>query len=216
MKDLKGKRGKVLARKLQRFFITTVIGGLVVVLPLTIFVFLVRLVFQLIFNVVAPIGSLFSFPESVKEWIVNLVALAVVILIFFLIGLFVRTNFGNQLFAMIERDLFSRLPFYNTLRETVRQLIGTNRTPFGRVVLVDVFGTKTKMTGFITDELGNDMYTVFVPTTPNPTNGFLFHCHISQIEFLENIKSEDALRTIIAIGSGSNLLFKQQAEKNNP
>ncbi len=216
MKDLTGKRKRVLVRKLQRFFVTTVIGGLVVVLPITIFIFLVRLVFQIIFGFVAPIGSLFPFPESVKDWIVNLVALAVVILIFFLIGLVVRTSFGSQLFGMIERDLLSRLPFYNTLRETVRQLIGSNRTPFGRVVLVNVFGTQTRMTGFITDELGNEMYTVFVPTAPNPTNGFVFHCHTSQIEFLDHIKSEDALRSIIAVGAGSNILFKEKQGKNNP
>ncbi|MCB0607210.1 MAG: DUF502 domain-containing protein [Lewinella sp.] len=211
MNALNRKRWSVWVRKIQRFFITTVIGGLVVVLPITIFFTLINLGFRLIGRLVAPIGELFSFSDSINSWIVDLVALAVVIVLFFLIGLIVRTNLGNQLFSILERDYLSRLPFYNTLRETVRQFIGNKKMPFSKVVLVEVFGTSTKMTGFVTDELGNDMYTVFVPTAPNPTNGFVFHVHASQIEFLD-VKAEEAMRSIIAVGAGSDILFRERTQ----
>jgi len=65
---------------------------------------------------------------------------------------------------------------------------------------------QTKMTGFVTNELPNGLYTVFVPTAPNPTNGYIFHLRKDQLEFLD-IKAEDAMRTVIGVGTGSEILF---------
>jgi len=75
-------------------------------------------------------------------------------------------------------------------------------------VLVDVYGNGTRMTGFITDEHASGNYTVFVPTGPNPTNGFIFHVQADQIERLDQTKTDDALRSIIAVGVGSNAIMK--------
>jgi uncharacterized membrane protein len=64
------------------------------------------------------------------------------------------------------------------------------------------------MTGFITDEIQDNYYTVFVPTGPNPTNGFIFHVPPERIEFLD-VKTEEAMRSIIAVGSGSSKFITQ-------
>ena len=78
--------------------------------------------------------------------------------------------------------------------------------PFKKVVLVDPFNTGAKMTGFITDET-DGIYTVFVPTAPNPTNGFVFHMPVDQVELLQ-VDTDRALRSIVAIGVGSNEILK--------
>ena len=202
-------RTRVFFRKLRNFFFTTVIGGIVVVLPISLFIVLIRFIIRFTTRLLAPIKELLKFSTDVNEWIIYLIAFGIVIFAFFLIGLFVRTRFGKRLFTNLEKKWLSPLPLYDTLRETVQQFAGQKKMPFSRVVLVDVFGTPTRMTGFVTEELDEDLFTVFVPTGPNPTNGFIFHVKKAQLEFLD-IRPEDAMRTIIGVGTGSGILFGKE------
>ncbi len=201
------KRIRVFIRRLQRFFITTVIGGVAVVLPITIFVLLVRFIVNITSGILAPMRNIFPFSNDVSRWLVDLLSLSIVIAVFFLIGITVRTRFGNQLFTRLEDRWLMQLPFYSVLRETVRQFFGAKRTPFSQVVLVDVFNNGNLMTGFVTDdEVGQGYITVFVPTGPNPTNGFIFHVKEENLQYVKT-RPEDAMRTIIGVGTGSKILF---------
>ena len=194
-------------RNMQRFVITTILGGLVVVLPITLFVFIIRLLFNLVIGLIRPLSSLLGFSESVNEWLINILVIVGILLLFFLIGLVVRTEIGQKLFRRIEEQWLAPLPFYGVLRETVQQLFSRDRMPFSQVALVDPYGSGMLMTGFVTDELPNGFFTVFVPTAPNPTNGFIFHVKPDQIHFVD-IKSEEALRSVISLGIGSRKLFE--------
>ena len=192
--------------QIRRFIGTTIIGGLVVILPITLLVLLVRLIFNFIANIIAPIGKIFNFSEDVAQWLISLISLVLVISVFFIVGLLVRTEFGKNFFKEIEERWLMSLPLYKVIRDTVRQFIGVEKMPFSQVVLADVFGDGVWMTGFITDEHANGYFTIFVPTAPNPTNGFVFHIHESKIRFLD-AKSEDAMSSIIGLGIGSKALF---------
>lgn len=193
--------------RLRRFFATTFIGGLVVILPLTLFFFLVRIVIRFMTSLVAPIRNLFPYSEELPGWFLDFIALATVLMLFFLLGLVVRTSTGSRMFTHFEQQWLMNLPFYNTLRETVRQFFGRKKVPFSQVVLVDPFGSGTLMTGFVTDdEMGNGYITVFVPTGPNPTNGFVFHMKEPDVKYV-NTRPEDAMRSIISVGAGSSALF---------
>ena len=134
----------------------------------------------------------------------------IVIAFCFFVGLFVRTRSGKQIYQFFEQSVLARLPFYNTIKETVKQLFSATGKSFSQVVIAEVMGTK--MTGFVTHEHENGLYTVFVPTAPNPTNGYIFHLRKEQLDFLE-VKAEDAMRTIIGVGTGSEILFKPAPPK---
>lgn len=188
-------------QKLTRFIATTVLGGVVVVLPAVILFLLVRLVFRSIVPILEPVGHLFELQDYVQKWMVDMLSLALVITGFFLLGLMVRTRFGSRFFDRIEQQYLYKLPLYSILRETIRQFTGSSKTPFSQVVLVDVFNSSTKMLGFITEELANDELAVFVPTGPNPTNGFIFILPRDKVE-LVNIRTEDAMRIVIGLGVG--------------
>ena len=64
----------------------------------------------------------------------------------------------------------------------------------------------SKMYGFVADEHQNGMYTIFVPTAPNPTNGFVFYMEAKDVELVD-VKPEEAIRMIIGIGTGASKLF---------
>ncbi|MEM9990120.1 MAG: DUF502 domain-containing protein [Bacteroidota bacterium] len=189
-------------RKIRQFLVTTLIGGLLVLLPITIFVLLVRFVFNIITNLIRPVAALFGFIEN--PFLVQVVSLSIVIAFCFFVGLAVRTRSGKALFTYFERRVLERLPFYNTIRGTVQQVFENRGTSFSQVVLIEVFGGR--MIGFVTSESETGIYTVFVPTAPNPTNGFIFHSTADRLEFLD-VAPEDAMRTVIGVGTGANVLF---------
>lgn len=191
------------------------LGGLVVVLPITLLVLIIRLLFNLVIGFIRPLTHLLGFSDSINVWVVNLLVLVLIFLTFFLIGLAVRTEIGKRLFVRLEEQWLKPLPFYAVLRETVQQLFSKDKMPFSKVALVDPFGSGTLMTGFVTDELPGGYYTVFVPTAPNPTNGFIFHVKADKV-YLLDVRTEDAMRSVISLGIGSVKLFDKlpRSDKN--
>lgn len=199
---------KAFIQRLRRIFITSVIGGMVVVLPITIFLALLRFIVNITASILSPFVLMFQFSDNVARWIIDLLSFSIVIALFFMVGLLVRTQYGNKAITRFEERWLMQLPFYSVLRETVRQFFGTKKTPFSQVVLCDPFGSGTLMTGFVTDdEVGHGMITIFVPTGPNPTNGFVFHMPEHMVHYV-NTRPEDAMRTIIGVGTGSSILFR--------
>ncbi len=192
-------------KEFQKFSFTTLIGGLLVLLPITIFILLVRFVFDLISNFLNPIAALFGFIDN--PFLVQLISFALVIAFCFFVGLAVRTRSGKAIYGYLEKQLLERLPFYSTIRGTVQQVFGDKGSSFSQVVLIEVFNVQ--MTGFVTSESPNGIYTVFVPTAPNPTNGFIFHTTAEKLTFLD-MRPEDAMRTVIGVGTGSEELFEQK------
>ena len=207
--------------KLGKFFLTTILGGLFVILPISIFFIIVRFALDFLMNIISPLSNLLRFSEATPKWTADLMAVMIIMLFFFIIGLIVQMPRGKAYFKYMERKYLEMIPMYSTIRETVHQFTGKTK-PFSQVVMADVFGNDTRMVGFITDELENDMYSIFVPTGPNPTNGFVFHVKRHQLEFIE-ARSEDAMRSIIAVGTGTRTMLnnanqdrKTRAQKQAP
>lgn len=196
------KRRKV-PRSFQKFFTTTLLGGILVLLPIVLFLFVIGFVFRMVVGLIRPITLIFS-SADMAPFIANVLGLIIVVLFCFLVGLFIRTRSGRELFIYFDKNYLAQLPFYSTIQQTVQQVFGKKESSFSQVVLIEVFGGL--MTGFVTQEHANGLYTVFVPTAPNPTNGFVFHVKKEKIVFTE-VKPEDAIRTVIGVGTGSQILF---------
>lgn len=207
-----GKKKLNFGKRIRRFFVTTIVGGLVVILPIALFVVLIRWGLNLVVQIINPIAKILDLPEAWGEWLISLTAFAIVLGGFFLIGLIVQTNLGKQSLSIIENQLLAQLPFYTTLRDTVQQFLGNrDKMPFSQVVSVDVFSNPTRMIGFISEELSDGRITVFVPTGPNPTNGFIFCVHESQITHLD-VRPDEAMRVIVGVGTGASSLFPDRSK----
>ena len=199
-------------QRARSFLFTAIIGGLVVILPVTLLIWLLRSAVVMIAGFLNPVKSLLQLPEEWAGWLVDLGAFAIAILFFFLIGVIMQTRVGKLFFRELEERILAPLPLYTVLRDVVQQITGYGkRTPFRDVVLADVYSNPTRMLGFVVDELPDDYLSLFVPTGPNPTNGFIFFCHKSQVTYL-NVRPEDAVRVVIGVGTGASSLFKDNPE----
>ncbi len=194
-------------RGTTKFFKTTIVGGMVVLLPLILFYVLFTFLFYTISGIAKPLLGLADVSEAFKyPLLVDIFAFLFLVALCFFVGLFVSTKQGQIWVNRIERAVLFKLPYYGTLREAVHQLLGNSNMNLFKVVLVDLYGNDTLVTAFLTDESIGDYVTVFVPTGPNPTTGFIYHVKKHQITHID-VKSEEAFRSIISVGTGSGTIL---------
>ncbi len=195
----------------KNFFRTTLLGGVIVILPAIILSLAFKWLFGKVGDGIKPLTNLvvswINFPEQYEDLIAMMIVLSVIILSFFAVGLFVKTRIGRWIYDGFERSLLSKAPGYKMIKETVNQFLGMKTSPFSSVALVQIFENDTQVTAFITDRHDNDTITVFVPTGPNPTSGFIYHLDQKYVHPV-NVSVEDAMRSVISCGAGSDALIK--------
>ena len=172
--------------KLQKYFLT----GLLTLLP----IWLVWIVFKFVFGLLSGLSTPIVTPLTAgiaasdpamfgwlaDTWVQTAIALAATVAFIMLVGLMARRVVGQKLLAWLEL-LIARIPLAKTIYGSARQLLDLLQTkPDGtqRVVLIDFPHNEMKSVGFVTrilhDELtGAELAAVYVPTTPNPTSGYL-------------------------------------------
>ena len=170
---------------LQRYLIT----GLLTFIPL----WLTWVVFKFIFSFLSHVGepavdgtfAVLSaiFPGATEwlgqDWFRSIVAFVGTIAALYLVGLAASFVFGQRLLAAFEA-LISRIPLVHTIYGGTKKLMTLMQNKPGstqRVVLIGFPSPTLKTIGFVTrtfvDAQGREMAAVYVPTTPNPTGGYL-------------------------------------------
>jgi len=170
---------------LQRLFLT----GLLTLLPIWLTWVVVKFVFVLLSDISRPVigpglqrlaDDQRALAWVAEPWVQNGLALLATVAVILLSGMMARRVLGQRLLRWFEA-LIKRVPFANIIYGSARQLLDILQTkPDGtqRVVLVDFPHTEMKSIGFVTRVLreqgtGRELAAVYVPTTPNPTSGYL-------------------------------------------
>lgn len=198
----------------QRFFIRTVTTGLIGILPIGLLIIGLFFVFNLAAKVITPFSGLFGIELDTGSWLGGFVSFAICLFVFFLLGLIIRSPRGGRALGLLERDYLNLLPFYSTIRDSLQAFVGSTKSPFTEVVLVDCYDTCVLMTGFVTDRHPSGIVTVFVPTGPNPANGCIYHVPEEKVTHVD-VSIDTALRTIISVGVDSSRLFDHQRPKGD-
>ncbi len=125
----------------------------------------------------------------------------------YLIGLTTRNIVGRRIIASIER-LVDKVPLVKTVYRSSKQILATftgeQSNEFQRTALIPFPQEKMRSVGFITavfpdSVTGEELATVFIPTTPNPTTGYLQVLRRKDLVELD-WSVEDAVRTIMSAG----------------
>jgi len=182
----------------------TLVGGILVALPLAVFAHVVVWLGGWIGAEVTPLAALLSDWAVVPLWVGKSLAIAVVLALCFVLGVFVGNRFGHRVFTWLEAQTVGRLPGYKVIKEIIEYFGKTERNPFARPVLVKI-SDAASFTGFLADD--GDVCTVFIPTGPNPTTGLVVHVHPSQVARL-GAPGPEVLKSIIACGAGSQSILQ--------
>lgn len=189
-------------QRLKQFLRTTVLGGLVVLLPVFLTGFFLHWLFNVITGLLRPLATILVIKARMKENLADLLVIVVIVGVFFFAGLVVKTRLGRFIHRVVEKRILKVMPGYTLFRNTIKQFLGQKKTPFSRVALVQAFGNETLMTAFVTDEHPNGSFTVFAPSALNPTTGLILHLPGKHVH-LVNVSVEDTMRSIISCGAGS-------------
>lgn len=201
-------------KRVRNFLVTTILGGVVVILPMAILYIAARFLFNVLAGNLRPLVHWLGLDIMGQGWMVDILAIVLMLVFCFVVGLVVRTQMGLKLFAYFERNWLEKIPFYASVKETIQQFAGNKNYEMMQVVLVDAFDNGGFMTGFVTDRTEeHDMVTIFVPTGPNPTNGLIFHLPEDKVLYVD-MKPEVAMKSIVSVGAGSSKLFQSVLRKD--
>lgn len=204
---------------MKKHFIT----GLVILLPLVVtiavIIFLVNFLTEPFIGIVSTIlsrlniinqGFLFLSPEEVLRYGSKVIILLLLFLITVGLGMITRWFLIHALFRLGDQILH-RIPVVNTVYKTTQEIIRTlfvsDKSSFKQVVMVPFPRPDVFVIGLIARDspklcsqaVGEDLISVLVPTTPNPTTGFLMMFKRSDL-ILIDMRPEDAIKYIVSCG----------------
>ena len=182
------------------------LAGLVIWLPILITMGVLRFIIDLLDKTLALIPKGYQ-PEQLFG--LHIPGLGV-ILSLVSTGIFATNFFGQRLMSWGE-SLLSKIPLvrsiYNSVKHVINTILSTNSEAFRKVLLIEYprkgLWTIGFQTGAVNSEISSkvneEMLSLFIPTTPNPTSGFLIM--IPKKEAIElNMSIDEALKFIISLG----------------
>jgi uncharacterized membrane protein len=148
--------------------------------------------------------------EGQMYWYWSLVALALAVVLISAVGVLARYYIGKKIIDWTDRVMM-RVPFVNKFYGAIKQVneaFAGNKSSFKTVVLVEFPGPGNYSVGFITNEqqgevqqkAGIKLVSVFIPTTPNPTSGFLILVPEGKLTRLD-MSVTDAIKYIVSLGA---------------
>ncbi|PXA05152.1 hypothetical protein DDZ13_04105 [Coraliomargarita sinensis] len=198
-------------RSIRNAFIT----GLVVILPLGVTIIVINFLLQ---KLGTPASNFFFWfldrqfrDMPAVALALEIISILVVFLLITLLGYCSRFVIGRILLRWMEK-LLGQVPFINSVYRTVKQIVDTisqqNKAVFQEVVLIEYPRAHSYVLGFLTSKAkgepqevtGANIVNVFVPTTPNPTSGFLLMLPDTDVTRLK-MSITDGMKLIISGGA---------------
>ena len=204
---------QILARWQANFW-----AGLAIVLPVVVSLSLVIWVFGTVAGITDIL--LIFLPRNITHheqgagpmyWYWSLAALGVAVALITLVGVLARNYFGNRVIRWMDAKML-RVPLINKIYSATKQVneafSSNNKTAFRTVVLIEFPRAGVYTLGFLTSEAthafhahaGENLVAVFVPTTPNPTGGYLLLVPQGKVQKLEMSVAE-GIKYVISLGA---------------
>lgn len=195
-------------KELKDFFKMTILGGFFVILPLLLFFYFLNWTINFFVDLFQPLNLLYQSSLGLNIHIAQILSITTFLMVCFIIGVLVKTQFGIHIHYYFEYIL-KKIPGYSILSEILNQFFGKEKKSFRKVVLIDRYSNGIYETGFLTDEylINTELYcSIFLPTGPNPTSGFIVQIKKEKI-IKESLKVDKAMKSIIACGAGSSNIW---------
>ena len=201
----KNKKKKSLTLILRNYFIT----GVVVLIPIGFTLYLTKFIIGISSKIIPENIN----PNNYLPYAIPGIEILISVLFITIVGGLSLSFLGKRILKLID-DLFKRIPVLRTIYSAIVQMTETfsNKDDSGKksVVLIEYPRKGVWAVGFATKENKSEMaektnkklINVFVPTTPNPTSGFLLMFPIDEVIYL-NMTFEEASKFIVSAGTST-------------
>jgi len=199
MEHIKTTSRKQVGKKLRTQFIT----GILIIVPIGAAILILRWLFLAFDNILQPVA------ESLLGYTIPGLGLGITVVLIYLAGVVATNVIGRRLIGYGE-SLLARVPLFRYLYTGIKQILQSFATPreggFLQVVLVEFPKKGMRAIGFVTSESlvesGEKLFSVFIPTSPNPTSGYLEIVRENDI-IKTDISIDDALKMVLSAGKVS-------------
>ena len=200
----KNKKKRSLTLVLRNYFIT----GVVVLIPIGITLYLTKFFIGISSKIIPENIN----PNNYLPYAVPGLEILISVVIITIVGGLSLSFLGKKILKLID-DLFKRIPFLRTIYSAILQMTETfsnSKNDKKSVVLIQYPRKGVWAVGFATKENKGEMaqktnqklISVFVPTTPNPTSGFLLMFPIDEVIYLD-MTFEEASKFIVSAGTST-------------
>lgn len=186
-----------------------ILTGLVVWLPVLITIGVLRFIVDLMDKTLALLPKAYQ-PEQLLGLHIPGFGVVLSLLVLIATGIFATNFFGQKLVNWGE-SILSRIPLvrsiYNAVRQIIHTVFSSNSQAFRKVMMVEYprkgMWSLAFQTGAVSPQIneatGQEMISIFIPTTPNPTSGFLMMVPKEETVALK-MTIDEALKCIISLG----------------
>jgi len=201
--------------RLRTYFLT----GIVVTAPIAITIYLTYVFVTFVDTNVTPLIPVRYNPETYLPFGIPGLGVFVAAVILILIG-FLTANYLGRAFLVFGERIVGRMPvvrsIYNALKQIMETVLAQSSSSFREVVMLEyprkgiwavAFVTSTAK-GQVGDAQDDDMISIFMPTTPNPTSGFLLFVPRRDLTYLD-MSVEDGVKLVISAG----MIWPEDQEK---
>ena len=205
-----------MSRKLKSYFY----AGSIVILPIFLTVFIINWMVNFVVilssksftvKLISEFINKFGYSEirELKYIIYFFYVLSIILFIIF-VGYITRNILGRKITSAINKMMY-RLPIikhiYSTISQIVNLVSSNKNTSYKKAVLIEYPKKGIYSIGFLTSEtnplieniVGDKVYNIFVPTSPNPTSGMFIAMKQKDVKVLD-VKIEDAIKLVISGG----------------
>ena len=201
---MSNKKKKSLTLILRNYFIT----GVVVLIPIGFTLYLTKFIIGISSKIIPQNIN----PNNYLPYAIPGIEILISVFFITIVGGLSLSFLGKRILKLID-DLFKRIPFLRTIYSAILQMtesFSNKDNDKKSVVLVEYprngvwavgFATKENK-GEMADKTNKKLINVFVPTTPNPTSGFLLMFPIDEVIYL-NMTFEEASKFIVSAGTSS-------------
>ena len=183
---------------------TTAIGGLLVIVPVAIVLFVLGQIFYALNSLTHSLTTDLDLPIDDALIMIGITAASLIGLCF-LTGLIVKTRIGLALRNWMNRNVAKRIPMYGAISSLTKRFAGLEGNKFAPVE-VDLYNSDSRAVGFLIELLPDNRCTVFIPSAPVATVGNIYVVSRSTITKLD-ASVADTLTAISQWGVGSGDLY---------
>ena len=204
-------------KKIKNYFLT----GVLVTAPVFVTFWIVITLVNIFDGWITPLIPFYINPNYYLPRDVPGLGLIILVTFLILIGFITANLFGSWLIKQAE-EIIQRIPFVKVFYKATKQILETvlksNSNAFREVVVLEYPRKGLWVIGFTTGTVGGEikkkmkekLINVFIPTTPNPTSGFLLLVPYKDLKYL-NVNVDDAIKTIVSAG----IIQLDSKEKDN-
>lgn len=170
------------AKRFLLFIKATIIGGVFVMAPVVILVFVIGEALTMAHKVVKPVMELLPVHSIGGISLALLAAIVALIAVCFVAGLFANTTMAKWFVDKVEMLVLSHLPGYTLVKSMGESVAGVDHNAGRKVALVH-FSERSQV-GFVMDQVADGRLVVFIPNSPSPWTGAIQIVTPDRVEYL--------------------------------